>query len=448
MAIGSMFTSLAVPNYRRYFFGCLSSNIGQWMSNTAKSWLVLVELTDSNAAMLGYLTAVMFLPNMFVTPFGGLLADRFPKRNLALITQSCLCASAATLATLVISGHVRLWMVFALAFWDGLIGAVDNPTRQSFVSELVGPDRLPNAIGLNSASFNAARLLGPGLSGLVIDWFGTGYSFAVNAASFLVLIALLASMDKTAFFIGAKVTRGAGDAAGAGPRVTGSERGVRSLLAGLRYVRQRPHLVLLFSIALMMGTFAFNYAITNPLMATQAFHRGARGYGILGSVMGIGSLTGALLAAQRRRPRVRHVYVFLAIFCLTSSASALAPNFTVFTLLMVPIGFSAISITVTCNSMIQISIDAPLRGRVMALWNLCIMGLTPIVSPAIGLIGDFGGPRATVWFCTIPLIITFAVVTWHLYVRRGYRLHYADRHFWVTETPPTHDTHHRPAEEA
>jgi MFS family permease len=407
-----MFASLAVPNYRRYFIGCLSGNTGQWMSMTAKSWLVLTQLTDSNATVLGWLTAFMFLPTLIVTPFGGMLADRLPKRTIALVTQSILCLSAATLSVLVISGHIRLWHVFALALFDGTIGAFDGPARQAFVSELVGPDRLSNAIGLNSASFNAARLLGPGLSGIVIALLGTGYSFAVNAASFLLLIVMLARMDGSRFFIP--------------PPRPGAARG--GILEGARYVLRRPQLTLLFIVALMMGTFAFNYGITNPLMATIVFGEGAKEYGLLGSIMGIGSLTGALLAARRRRPRTRYVVGFLGLLCLTIAGSALAPSFIVFTILMVPIGLASVSIMVTANTMVQVSIPAEVRGRVMALWGVVIMGLAPIMSPIVGWVGDTFGARATIWFGVIPLTLTFIGVAVYLVRTTGFRLAWGGDH--------------------
>jgi MFS family permease len=406
-----LFGSLAVPNYRRYFVGCLSANIGQWMSMTAKSWLVLTELTNSRATVLGWLTACMFLPTVLLTPFGGMLADRVPKRLIALVTQSAFCLSATTLAVLVLSGHIELWHVFALALFDGTVGAFDGPARQSFVSELVGTDRLSNAIGLNSASFNAARLLGPGLGGLVIAAFGTGHAFAVNAASFLLLIVMLARMDRAGFHLPP-------------PRAQAQRGGV---LEGARYIVRRPQLALLFVIALMMGTFAFNYSITNPLMATAVFDQGAREYGLLGSIMGIGSLAGALLAARRPRPRLRYVGGFLALLCVTLVGTALAPSFGVFAVLMVPYGLAAVSIMVTANSMVQISIPAEVRGRVMALWGLVVMGFTPVIAPLLGWVGDTWGARATIWFGIVPLTLTLIGVTWYL-VRGGLRVYWVGFH--------------------
>jgi MFS family permease len=421
-----MFASLAVRNYRHYFIGALTSNIGQWMSMTAKSWLVLVILTDSNATVLGWLTAVMFFPQLVLAPVGGAIADRLPKRSILLLTQSLFCCSAATMSLLVLTDTVQLWHVFALALFDGLVSPFDGPARQVFVSELVGLERLPNAIGLNSASFNAARLIGPGVSGILIAEIDIGWSFAVNALTFLVLITMLTTIRPRDLYTDP-------------PRPRDQKVG---LLAGFRYIAARPQLILLFTIGFMMGTFAFNYGIVNPLMTVEAFGRGAKDYGLLGSIMGVGSLAGALLAARRARPRVRHVYGFLALFCVTLSAAALAPYFEFFAGTMVVIGLSAISIMVTCNTLIQLSTTAEVRGRVMALWGLCMMGMTPIISPLLGFLGDTLGPRSTVWFGAIPLTLTFLGVTWHLFVRRGYRLHWADHHLTITEEGPTHDVDH------
>ena len=413
----STFSSLAIPNYRRYFLGCLSGNTGSWMSVTAKSWLVLVELTDGSAITLGWLTTMMFLPQFLIQPLGGMLADRFPKRRIAIITQSLLCASATTLSVLVLTGQIQLWQVFALALLDGTIGAFDSPARQSFVSELVPTQLLPNAIGLNSSSWNAARMFGPAIGGALIAVFSTGYAFAVNAASFLVLIFMLVRIDPAQMNSpkpGRVVKHGVG------------------FLDGLRYVVDRPLLAMLFVVATMMGTFGFNSTITNSLMATSVFDRDAGQYGLLGSIMGIGSLAGALLSARRDTPRIRHVFIFLGGFAIALVASAFAPNFLVFTLTMVPIGLCSVSVMVVANSMIQINVPANVRGRVMALWGIASLGLTPVVSPALGWIGDHLGARATVLVCGVAIAITFFGLTWYLFGRQHLRVHRtAGLHFGV-----------------
>jgi len=415
----SMFSSLSIPNYRRYFIGCLSGNIGTWMSVTAKSWLVLVELTKGSAITLGWLTTVMFLPQFMVQPLGGMVADRFPKRRIAMITQSLLCASATTLSALVVTGHIRLWHVFVLALFDGTVGAFDGPARQSFVAELVPGNLLTNAIALNSSSWNTARLFGPAVAGVLIALFGTGHAFMVNAASFLVLIFMLSRMDPRLFynFEGVKAT----------------ERRTRGgLLDGVRYIMDRPQMALLFFAAFMMGTFGFNYSITNTLMATAVFHKGAGEYGMLGSIMGIGSLTGALLSARREKPRIRFVLGFLGGFSLSFICSAVSPTFWSFALIMIPIGLCSVSVMVVANSMIQMETPANIRGRIMALWGIATLGLTPAVSPALGWVGDHFGARATVWVGAVAITVTFAYMAWYLFGKQHIRLHHTTGlHFGV-----------------
>ena len=408
--MSSMFSSLSIPNYRRYFIGCLSGNVGTWMSVTAKSWLVLVELTKGSAITLGWLTTVMFLPQFLVQPLGGMVADRFPKRRIAMITQTLLCLSATTLSVLVVTGHIQLWHVFVLAFFDGAVGAFDGPARQSFVSELVPGSLLTNAIALNSSSWNAARLFGPAIAGVLIAMFGTGHAFMVNAGSFLVLIFMLARMDPALFFN----VRGMKE-----PK---HQRG--GLLDGARYILDRPPLALLFFTTFMMGTFGFNYSITNTLMSTAVFHKGAGEYGMLGSIMGIGSLTGALLAARREKPRIRFVFVFLGGFALSLVLSAVSPHFWVFAAVMIPIGLCSVSVMVVSNSIIQVDVPINLRGRVMALWGIATLGLTPVVSPALGWVGDHFGARATVWVGAVAIAVTFAYMAWNLFGKQHIRIHH------------------------
>lgn len=406
------FSSLAIPNYRTYFLGGLASNIGGWMSRTAQAWLVLTELTHNNATALGWLTAVTFLPTLLLTPIAGAVADKFPKRTIILLDQVAMTLSATTLAILVITGTAKLWMVFALAAWDGIATAFDNPARQAFVSEIVPPAQLSNAIGLNSTSFNAARLLGPGAAGLLIAFIGTGWVFLVNAATFVVLITALARMDMS------KIQ-------------TAVKRGRNNIMDGVRYVRRRPDLLLLFAIALMMGTFGFNYSITNALMATEVFGRGAGEYGALGSIMGIGSLTGALLAARRPRPRIRHVIVYLGLFALTILVSAQAGSYATFSLLMIPMGLTSVSVMVAANSLVQLSVSAEVRGRVMALWGAVVMGLTPVVAPILGWVGDELGARASVMVGAVGIGLTFIAVIVYLIRNQPVAIHLSNRRPWL-----------------
>lgn len=374
------FASLAVPNYRRWFIGGLTSNTGTWMMRTALSWLVLVELTSGDMGALGIVTGLQFVPSLLLSVWAGTLADRFSKRRIMAVTQSVQLLDSLALGLLVLSGTAQLWHVFAIALLDGAATAVDAPARQSFASELVARDMLGNAISLNSTSFNGARLFGPGLGGVLIAVAGsTGPVFLINASTFVVFLVMMARMDGAALHRSPRAPRGKGN-----------------LTEGMRYVASRPDLKLLLAIGFVMGNFGFNFAITNPIMTTAVFGQGASQLGLVGTLMGAGALVGALAAAARQRPRLRYLLFAQAGFSAFSLLSALAPTFAVFAVLMVPIGFCAITTMVTANTMVQSSLDAGVRGRVMALWALVVMGGTPVIGPMIGWIGQAAGPRWTV----------------------------------------------------
>jgi len=382
--VSSTFASLSNRNYRVWFIGGLVSNIGGWMARTAQAWLVLVVLTDGNARALGYQTALVFLPGLLLTPVVGTVADRFPKRTILMICQLVGMSSAVILTVLTLSGHVRLWHVFALSLLEGLALAFDQPARQAFVSEVVNLDQLPNAISLNSASFNAARLLGPGLGGAMIALVGTGWVIGVNVIAFASMLVALSLIRPQELF---------------SPRpATGRSSG---FISGLRQVRRRPDLMALLVVGVAVGGLGFNFNISNAVMATEAFHRGAGDYGIIGSVMGMGALTAALWSARRGSPRLRHVIMGMAGYTVFGLFSAISPTFWVYVALQAPVGFFTITALVGGNSLLQTATSPQLRGRVMALWGLSIMGLAPLVSPLVGWIGDAFGPRATIWWGVI-----------------------------------------------
>ncbi|MDO5286888.1 MAG: MFS transporter [Actinomycetia bacterium] len=412
------FSSLAFPSYRRYFTGVTASNIGMWMTRTAQSWVVLVELTAGDAQALGWLTAIMFVPTLALTPVAGSVSDRFPKRTVMLVAQLFLLVDIVTLSVLSLSGALRLWHVFALATMDGVASAFDAPCRQAIVSEMVPPDKVSNAIGLNSTSFNAARLLGPGAAGILIAAIGSGWVFVVNAVTYLVHICCLLRLQPSQM----TATRA-------------PDRRSGSLLVAVRYVAKRPDLALLLTIAAGMGAFGFNFSITNPLMSTEVFGKGAGEFGALGSVMGIGSLTAALLAARRRRPRLRHVAVALGLFAGLLAVSAMSPSFWFFTLLMVPLGWTSVQVMVTANALIQVAVAPEFRGRVMALWTAMILGLTPVVSPVLGVVGAYWGARATVWACAGGMIALFVGVSLYLAHSPGVEVHMTRRRPWVSVEP-------------
>lgn len=381
----------------------LVSNTGLWVSRTATDWLVLVILTEGSATALGLAIALSFLPIPLLAPWGGAMADRWPKRRLLLFTQTASAVVAGVLAALVLSGLAVLWHVYLLTLLQGVLNALDNPTRQAFVSELVPASHLANAVGLNSASFHAARLVGPGVGGLLIAAVGVGPAFIVNAVSFLAVLAALGAMRPAELL---PVPRGAG------------RGGVRE---GLAYVRTRPDILLVMFCVFMLGTFGMNFAITNSLMATAVYQVGPEGYGLLGSLMAVGSLTGALLAARRREPRLRTLALALAGFAVFAVAAALSPWYWLFGVLLMPLGLCAITAMTTANARVQLTTEPHMRGRVMALSMAVFLGGTPIGSPVIGWVGDALGPRWTLLAGSVAIALALVVVAVYAVRSGGWR---------------------------
>ncbi|QWC84117.1 MFS transporter [Nocardioidaceae bacterium] len=375
------FRALHHRNYRLYAAGSLVSNTGTWMMRIAQDWMVLV-LTGSGTA-LGIVTGLQFLPMLLMSPYAGVVADRFPKRRLLQVTQGAMAASSVLLGVLAVTGAVEVWHVMVLAFVFGVGTAFDAPARQAFVSEMVGPADLANAVGLNSASFNAARLVGPALAGLLIAAWGSGAAAAgwvvlLNAVSYLAVIASLERM------VVSKLT----------PSVPAA-RGRGRVREGVRYVRDRPDLVLVLTIVFFAGTFGLNFQITSALMATQTFGLGAGEYGLLGTILAIGSLTGALWAARRERTRLRLVVGAALAFGVVVVASGLMPTYLTFALLAPLTGFTALTLITSANTTIQLTVAPELRGRVMSLYLMIFMGGTPVGAPVIGWIGETFGARWT-----------------------------------------------------
>ena len=401
------FRSFVERNYRFLFVGGLVNNIGTWMGRTAQSWLVLTVLTDHDATALGIVTALQFLPALLLAPWAGLVADRFGKRQILTGAQVAMGLVQLTIGVLVLSGHAQLGLVYGLTFAYGVAAALDAPARQAFVCEVVGPELLSNAVGLNSASFNTARLIGPGLAGLLIALVGTGWVFVIDALSVVAIIVSLWRMDARRL-LPAPRARGRG--------------GIRE---GLVYVARRPDILLIFAVIFVHGTFAMNFQMTTALMATTVYAKGPGEYGILGSIMAIGSLAAALLAAQRAQPRLRLVLGGLAAFVLASTAAALAPTYWTFAFLLVPVGLSAMTILPTANSIVQLSVEPEMRGRVMSLYLAIFMGGTPLGAPLIGWIGATYGARWTILVGSVAdLLVLIAVGAYLVLHRRREGLRY------------------------
>lgn len=376
------FRSLANRNYRRYAFGGVVSNTGTWMQRVAQDWLVL-QLTANSGTAIGITTGLQFLPILLLSPLAGLIADRVPKRRLLQMTNVAMAVPALLLGLLAVTGTVQIWHVYVLAFALGVGSAFDAPARQSFVSEIVEPEDLTNAVGLNSASFNAARLVGPGLAGVLIAALGggvagTGWVILFNAISYAAPIFALQKMDPRAL-----------DAPIVAPREPGMIRD------GFRYVRARPDLLLILAIVFSAGTFGLNFQMTSALMATEVFGKGATEYGALGSILAIGSLSGALLAAGRATTRLRLVVGAGVVFGLVEIAAGLMPSYLTFAIAAPFLGLSALTLITAANSYMQLNTAPGMRGRVMALYLMIFMGGTPVGAPVVGWIGEVFGARWT-----------------------------------------------------
>ncbi|MGY1812890.1 MFS transporter [Blastococcus sp. SYSU D00820] len=399
------FRSLRVRNYRIHASANLVSLTGTWMQRIGQDWLVL-QLSGDSGVALGLITALQFGPTLVLGMYGGVLADRYPKRRTLVLTQAAMGVLALCLAVLVATGGVALWHVFVLAGALGAVAAVDAPVRQSFVSELVGPDLLANAVGLNSSIFNGARLIGPSLAGLLIGAAGgnTAPAFFVNAATFAATIAALAAMRAEELHPSPPVARGRGQ-----------------LREGLRYTASHPDLVLAMVLAFVIGTFGFNYQVTIALMAREEFGLGAEAFGLLSSFFAVGSLSGALLSTRRSaRPRQRFLVVSAVVFGLLTVACGLMPSYASFAVLLVPTGAAALLFSVANNSFVQLGADPQMRGRVMALYFMCFMGGTPVGAPLVGWVSEhLGAP----WGLVLGgLVVVAAGVGAGAWLARGRRL--------------------------
>ncbi|MEU9214247.1 MFS transporter [Streptomyces sp. NPDC048415] len=370
----SMFSSLRIRNYRLFFLGQVVSNTGTWMQRIAQDWLVL-SLTGSSAAV-GITTALQFLPMLLFGLYGGVLVDRLPKRPALLATQTAMGLTGLALAFLTLSGHVQVWHVYLAAFAVGLATVVDNPARQSFVSEMVGPGQLQNAVSLNSANFQSARLVGPAVAGLLITGVGTGWAFLFNGLSFVAPIAGLLMMRARELHVVERAPRGKGQ-----------------LREGLHYVASRPELIWPIVLVGFIGTFGFNFPVWLSAYADDVFHAGAGAYSLFNTLMALGSLAGALLAARRGTARLRVLIAAAVAFGALEVVAATAPSLWLFSLLMVPLGIFGLTVNVTANTSVQMATDPAMRGRVMALFMMVFMGGTPLGAPLVGWVTDAYGPR-------------------------------------------------------
>jgi MFS family permease len=402
----STFDSLKFRNYRLWFAGALVANVGTWMQRVAQDWLVLTQLTDNSGVAVGITTALQFAPVLVLSPWAGLLADRVDRRKLLMATQGGMGLLAAGLGALVMSGHAELWHVYVFAALLGCVAAIDGPVRQTFVAELVPAAKLSNAVGLNSASFNAARLIGPGVAGLLIAAVGTGWVFLINAVTFAATIFSLTRMRTSDL-----------------RRMPTATRAKGQLREGIAYVRGRSDIVVIMVVVGVVSTFGLNFQLTSAMMARTEFGKGAGEYGILGSILAIGSLTGALLAARRERPRVRLVIGAAFGFGIATGVMALMPTYVSFAVACIPVGLASLTMMTAANATIQMSTDPAVRGRVMSLYMMVFLGATPIGSPIIGWIGETYGARWSIGVGSISALLVatgaalWAARNWQVRVR-------------------------------
>ena len=400
------FRSLRGFNYRVWAVGAIVSNVGTWMQRVAQDWLVLTELTPHNATAVGVVMALQFGPQLPLLPLTGYAADHVDRRKLLFATQAAMATLALALGLLTVTGLVRLWQVYVFAFLQGCVTAFDGPARHTFVSELVGEHDLPNAVALNSTSFNAARLIGPAIAGLLIAGVGTGWAFLVNAASFIAVLSSLSLLRVDELH----------------RKETTGSRG--SLTDGLRYVWKRPELMTVMLMLFVIGTFGVNFPIFISTMSVTVFHAGAGQYGLLTSAMAVGSVAGALLSAHRARPHISVLIGAAALFGCGCALAAVMPGYRLFGLSLVLSGLSLQTFTTSTTGLLQISTESVMRGRVMAMMLAIALGGTPIGAPIVGWVADTAGPR---WALGVGAASGFAaalVGIWYLAAHRHLRVRF------------------------
>jgi MFS family permease len=398
-----MFSSLGVRNYRLFFSGQVISNIGTWMQRIAQDWLVFT-LSGNNPLALGIAVALQFTPTLLLSLWAGVLADRVDKRRMLIVIQVVNTVLAGSLGLLDLTGVVALWHVYLLCVLLGVTSAIEVPTRQSFVAEMVGRDQVTNAVALNSSIFNMARIVGPAIAGFAITWVGTGWLFVANAVSTVAVVTGLALMNPAKLFRGPAIPRAKGQ-----------------LMEGLRYVRHRSDLVTVMVLMFFVSTFGITYFTSLPIVAANVFHTQADGYGLLSTLVAVGTFTGALASARRgikSRPRVRLMLISGALLGLFEFITAFMPTYLAFGLGLIPLGFATITFLNTANALVQTSVSPEMRGRVMGIYVLVLIGGNPIGGPMTGWMADAFGGRSPFYIGGAVSLVA-AVVCALILIRRG-----------------------------
>ena len=383
------FQSLERYNYRLWFTGNIFASTGQWMQRIAQDWLVLTVLTQGGGVQVGVVTALQFLPILLLSPVAGVIADRFDRRHVVQAAQASFGLLGLLTGVLVLTDSISLPLVYLLAALGGTVTAFDGPARQAFVSELVRPHMLPNAVALNSMAFNLARMLGPAVAGFVIDWVGLGWVFISNAALFLVPVFTVALMRKSELEPPVSVPR---------------ERG--QIREAVRYVRGRRDIIMVLVVIGVVSFLGLNFQLTSAMMATEVYMRPAGGYGLMSTALAVGAVTGAVLTARRGRPTLFLIVTAAAFFGVGLTILSLAPTYIWFLVLAAPVGVMSQTLMASANASVQLAAEPAFRGRVMALYTMVFMGVTPIGAPLIGWVGETFGAR---WSMAVGGIASIAV---------------------------------------
>lgn len=402
--MSGMFRSMTQINFRIWFVGAFVSNVGGWMQSTAQSWVVLTELTNFDATAVGLTMALQFGPPLLLAGPTGWVADRFNRRITLIITQSLQGLLALALGVLLLAGHANIWQMYVFALIFGVVNAFDMSSRQAFVNDLVGKAHISNAVALNAASFNAARLIGPAVAGLLLAVTSSGWVFLINAATFVAVIAALMMLRTSELNVVDRPSK----------RVSMSE--------GFGYVRKRSDIIVVLILVFLVGAFGMNFPIFSSTMAV-AFGRGAETFGVLSSVLAVGSLTGALLTARRERARLGVVVAAAAGVGLASLGLALAPTVELFAIISVLMGFSVVTMMTTANGYVQTTSEPRIRGRVVAIYVALMVGATPIGAPIVGWVAQAAGPRWALGVSAVAGIIAALIGLGWLVVARGLAVH-------------------------
>ncbi|MHB1171837.1 MAG: MFS transporter [Lacisediminihabitans sp.] len=421
-----MFRSLSGFNYRVWTAGALVSNVGTWMQRTAQDWVVLTQLTHNDAVAVGVVMALQFGPQLVLLPITGLVVDRFSQRRILMTTQAIMGILGLLLGILTVANLVQLWHVYLFALLLGCTAAFDAPARQTFVSQLVGSRNLSNAVALNSASFSAARMIGPAVAGLLTAVVGAGWVFLINAASFGAVLASLKFLRVSELQPAPRAVRKRGN-----------------LVEGFRYVWKRPDIMVILIMVFLIGTFGLNFPIFISTMARIEFHQGAGEFGLLSSIMAVGSVAGALLSARREQPRLSFLFVSAGFFGVGCTLAAVMPSVWLFGIALVIVGISSQTLMTTANGAVQLSTDPAVRGRVMAIYMAIFMGGTPIGAPIVGWVANQFGPRWALGVGAASGILALLVGAFWLVKYRRLRLRYAARRFTLS-----HDGYGRAGEAA